>query len=183
MTMTQILIEYASAKGSTEGIARKIGERCEELGVHTEIVSVEEDPVFDRFDALILGSAVHDRDWLPTARAAVARLTALDTGPPVWAFSVSTWGSTSTLLGSRLTRRIRATAGEPNTVARLRSLSDLRAHRQFAGVVRRGDWPPFGRIVFALMGGKYGDARDWSDVERWAEGIVAQLRSETEHVD
>lgn len=175
----RILIEYASAKGSTEAIARRIGERCGELGVDTEIVSVEEDPAFGSVDALILGSAVHGRDWLPSAHAVVEKLTARGPGPPVWAFSVSTWGVTSTLLGRRLTRRIRAAAREPNSVVRLRSRSDLRDHRQFAGVVRRGDWPLLGRIVFALMGGTYGDARDWSDIEDWAERIVAQLRSDT----
>lgn len=181
MTMTRILIEYASAKGSTEGIARKIGERCEQMGAETKIVSVEQDPDIGGFDALIVGSAVHDRDWLPSARTAVDRLLACEQIPPVWAFSVSTWGATSTLLARRLTRRIRTTANEPNTVARLRTGSDLRAHRQFAGVIRRGDWPLFGRCVFALMGGKYGDARDWSDIEHWAEGIVTHLRNEFEN--
>ncbi|MCE4263545.1 MULTISPECIES: flavodoxin domain-containing protein [Rhodococcus] len=179
--MPRILIEYASAKGSTEGIARRIGECCENLGADTKIVSAEQDSDLGRFDAVILGSAVHDRDWLPPARTAVDRLLAGEQVPPVWAFSVSTWGETSSLVADRLTRRIRATAREPNTVARLRSGSDLRDHRQFAGVVRRGDWPLFGRCVFALMGGKYGDARDWSDIEQWAEGIVTNLRNELEN--
>ena len=173
--MTQILIEYASAKGSTEGIARKIGERCEELGVHTEIVSTEEDPGYQLFDAVILGSAIHNMDWLPSARAVVDLLGTSGRPPPVWAFSVSTWGATSTLLADRLTRRIRRTATEPKTVVLLRTVSDVRDHRQFAGVIRRGDWPLFGRIVFALMGGKYGDARDWSDIERWADTIVGEF--------
>ncbi|NMM89582.1 hypothetical protein B2J88_35475 [Rhodococcus sp. SRB_17] len=175
--MTRILIGYASAKGSTEGVARMIGEHCAAAGIETKIVSTEEDLGFEQFDALILGSAVHNMDWLPSAHKVVERLGSSGRVPPVWAFSVSTWGATSTLLARRLTRRIRRTTTEPKTVTLLRTTADLRDHRQFAGVLKHGDWPLFGRIVFALMGGRYGDARDWSDIEMWADTIVGQLRS------
>lgn len=173
--MPRILIAYASAKGSTERIARKVGERCAAAGPETKIVSTEEDPGYQLFDAVILGSAIHNMDWLPSARTVVERLGASGPPPPVWAFSVSTWGAMSTLLADWLTRRIRRTTTEPKTVMLLRTVSDVRDPRQFAGVIRRGDWPRFGRIVFALMGGKYGDARDWSDIERWADTIVGEL--------
>lgn len=44
-------------------------------------------------------------------------------------------------------------------------------------MLTRGDWPLLGRVVFKIMGGRYSDARDWSDIDAWADGIVEQLRS------
>ncbi len=53
----------------------------------------------------------------------------------------------------------------------LRSITDVRDHRFFAGAIASGDWAGIGRIVFRLMGGHYGDARDWVDVDAWTERI------------
>ncbi|HVX42699.1 MAG TPA: hypothetical protein VHC49_02380, partial [Mycobacteriales bacterium] len=47
-------------------------------------------------------------------------------------------------------------------------------HRDFAGVVEAGHWPPAGRLIFRLFTGRFGDHRDWADIEAWARMIVAQ---------
>ncbi|MDE8649599.1 MULTISPECIES: flavodoxin domain-containing protein [Rhodococcus] len=177
--MIKVLIEYASANGSTRGIARKIADRCSVPGFDVSLSAVEEDPGHEWFDAVIVGSAIHGMDWLPAAREAVFRRSSAAKTQPVWAFSVATWGATSTLLAPRLARRIRTTASEPKTVTKLRESADLRDHRRFAGMLTRGDWPLLGRVVFKIMGGRYSDARDWSDIDEWADGIVEQLRSGT----
>ena len=54
--------------------------------------------------------------------------------------------------------------------------ADVRGHHFFAGSIAPGDWPGLGRILFRLMGGRYGDARDWADVDGW----VATVRAGTD---
>ncbi|MCR5977901.1 hypothetical protein GDN83_09180 [Gordonia jinghuaiqii] len=96
---------------------------------------------------------------------------------PVWAFSVSSVGATSTFLSPRVAKLLRPRTPLARAVAALETAGSLRAHRAFAGAIARGDWPGFGRIVFRLMGGKYGDARDWDDVDRWTRQILADQQS------
>lgn len=174
--MTKILIAYASAKGSTRGVAGRIAERCGAAGFDVKMFPAVESPGHEWFDAVILGSAIHDMDWLPSAAVVVDRRRVEVKTQPVWAFSVATWGETSTLLSTRLTRRIRKSATEPRTVTKLRKSADMRDHRRFAGALTRGDWPLVGRIVFKIMGGRYSDARDWADIDAWADKITEQLR-------
>jgi menaquinone-dependent protoporphyrinogen oxidase len=89
----------------------------------------------------------------------------------VWAFSVSSVGATSSIVSPLLARLLRRITPEPGAVRTLRTVADVRDHRFFAGAIARGDWPGKGKIVFGLMGGRYGDARDWHDIDTWAASI------------
>lgn len=60
---------------------------------------------------------------------------------------------------------------EPRAVQTLRSKADVHGHRFFAGSIKPGDWPGLGRFAFRLMGGRCGDARDWADIDGWANMI------------
>ncbi|WP_016935868.1 flavodoxin domain-containing protein, partial [Rhodococcus sp. R1101] len=151
-----VLVGYATAGGSTRGVAERIAAGLErggavELRALTEVDSVR------KYEALILGSAIHNGRWLPEATAAVDRFRAELAGRPLWVFSVSSVGATSTTLSPRLAGRLRRMTPEPQAVQDLRSSADVRDHRFFAGAIAPGDWPGVGRIVFRLMGGHYGD--------------------------
>ena len=79
------------------------------------------------------------------------------------------------LLGRRHQQSHRCAAGtlsppahpRPQGGAGVRRSADVRGHRFFAGSIAPGDWPGVGRVVFRLMGGRYGDARDWTDIDAW----------------
>jgi len=69
-------------------------------------------------------------------------------------------------LGMREEATIRAADVEP-----LRP----RDHRLFTGVVRAEHFPPFSRVVMRLMGGRFGDFRDWAAIDGWTDEIAAAL--------
>jgi menaquinone-dependent protoporphyrinogen oxidase len=59
-----------------------------------------------------------------------------------------------------------------------RTLREVHArdHRLFSGVYERSmDDTLVGRLVFAVVAGRYGDYRDWEQVDAWADEISAAL--------
>ncbi|WAL44658.1 flavodoxin domain-containing protein [Rhodococcus pyridinivorans] len=165
-----VLIGYATARGSTREIAERIAAGLESRGA-VELRALGDIASVRTYEALVVGSAIHNGQWLPEASDAIHRLCAEPVGRPVWAFSVSSVGATSTILSPRVAAYLRRVTPEPRAVQNLRSVADVRDHRFFAGVIASGDWAGIGRIVFRLMGGHYGDARDWVDVDAWTERI------------
>ncbi|MCZ4653248.1 hypothetical protein O4157_17720 [Gordonia amicalis] len=165
------VVAYGSAHGATEGIAQRIADGLRNGGDSVELWPLQSDRSPDRADRLVIGSAIHNGQWLPEAEQ-VAESVAKDSASPVWAFSVSSVGATSTFLSPRVARFLRPRTPLPRAVAAIEASGALRSHRAFAGAIAPGDWPGFGRIMFRLMGGKYGDARDWDDVDRWTREIL-----------
>jgi menaquinone-dependent protoporphyrinogen oxidase len=90
-----VLVGYASAHGSTREIAEHIGVRLREQGLAHHVRDLEratlEEP--ERYEALVLGSAVHDRAWLPPAKDFLRHHGELLETRPVWLFSVGMPGA------------------------------------------------------------------------------------------
>ena len=171
----KILVGYATGKGSTCGVAERIAIRLRSAGHVADIHTAAQLPNPGEYDAVVLGSAIHNGQWLPEAAGAVERRSPGLLGRTAWAFSVSSVGATSSLIAARLARFLRPRTPVPKAVQALRRSADVRGHRFFAGSIVPGDWPGFGRVVFRLMGGRYGDARDWADIDDWADGIARAL--------
>jgi len=164
-----VLVAYASAQGSTKGVAEEVARRLSAAGLSVDVRPADEVTHTAGYDAVVLGSAIHDRRWL---RAAVNLLNELRKKPPrpVWLFSVCTVGETTSFLGPRATRWARRARKLPPGIAEAAA-----PHRFFAGVIERSHWNAWGRLFFAATGGRYGDRRDWADIDAWADGIVAAL--------
>lgn len=176
----QVLVGYASAKGSTRGVAERIAARLESAGHSAVVHTAAEMPDPSGYDAVVLGSAIHNQNWLPEAADAVERFRPELGGRKAWAFSVSSVGATSSTIAPWLARFLRPRTPEPKAVQALRHTADVRGHRFFAGAITPGDWPGIGKLVFLLMGGHYGDARDWKDIDIWADVIAYALDTSTE---
>lgn len=175
------LVSYATAKGSTRGVAERIAAQLESLGETVDAQSLHAVASVQEYDTLVVGSAIHSGQWLPEAVDAIARLRPQLTGRSVWAYSVSSVGVTSTILSDRVAPCLRRVTPEPRVVQLLRETADFRGHRSFAGAIGPGDWSGLGRVLFRLMGGHYGDARDWTDIDQWAKTIHqrgAQVRGD-----
>jgi len=84
-----VLVAYASAHGSTRSVAENVGRS---LSARHQVTTrpVAEIIGLDSYDAIVLGSAVHDGAWLPEAREFVLR-----TPPPSRSSrrGCSAWGS------------------------------------------------------------------------------------------
>lgn len=65
----KVLVGHASACGSTKGIAQEIGDRLTHAGLQADVRPVDEVDTLAGYDAVVLGSAVHNMAWLPQAAA------------------------------------------------------------------------------------------------------------------
>jgi menaquinone-dependent protoporphyrinogen oxidase len=166
-----VLIGYASALGSTREIAEHIGRKLTEHDLHADVRAIEEVESAEKHEAFILGSAVHDMTWLPPAVSFVRTHQAELAHRPVWLFSVGSKDSLRGPIGRRLASRYPI----PKGIAELQDSLDLRGHQILTGVIRRDQYPRLSRIVLRLLGGGYGDFRDWKQIDTWTESIARTL--------
>jgi menaquinone-dependent protoporphyrinogen oxidase len=162
---TRVLVGYATAAGSTTGIAERIAATLREAGgdVTCRPVGPDLDPA--AFDVLVVGSAVHNMSWLRPALDFVGRIPA-EGNRPTWCFSVG-----GVAPHGPLTRRL--TSSETHRVERgFPSSFRPREHRFFGGVVEMRGLPLWGKAFWRLMGGRPGDHRDWPAIESWARQIA-----------
>ena len=176
----RVLVGYASAHNSTKGIASEIRDRLMNAGLGADVRSIDEIDTLEPYDAVVLGSAIHNQAWLPQA-AAFAKAHADDLARrPVWLFSVSSVGETSSFLGPRTTSFIRRRRRDTKELADFRRAIRPRDHRHFAGAIERTHWSILGDLFLRAFGGTYGDHRDWRDIDAWADGIARQLQATDE---
>lgn len=175
---TNLLVGYASAYGSTKGVANRIGECLRDSGFTVDVRPIDEVESVDGYDAMVIGSAIHNQQWLPPATAHLQTFTVASADRPVWLFSVCSVGETTSFLNDRVARTMRRARArrEPAAVTKCRSSMQVRDHRYFAGAIERTHWTVAGNLFLRLCGGTYGDHRDWPDIEQWATGIANALK-------
>jgi hypothetical protein len=64
---SNVLVAYASARGSTRGIAERIAARLSDRGARVEVRSVDDVDDIVVYDTVIIASAVYSQSWLPNA--------------------------------------------------------------------------------------------------------------------
>jgi menaquinone-dependent protoporphyrinogen oxidase len=166
----RILVGHASWQGSTAEIARRVAAVLDRAGATLEVLPVGEVGDLDGYDAVVLGSAVHNQSWMPEAVDFVHRHAAALSRRPVWLFSV---GMSDGL--PRPLRRMARTAQDQRIAAALREDVQPRGHRVFSGVCRPEQLPRGVGVAFRAFGGHFGDYRDWSAIEAWARQIAQEL--------
>ncbi len=164
-----VLVGYATAHGSTRGVAERLAACLSRAGLKADVRSLEAVDDADTYGAFVLGSAVHNQSWLDPARSFVRENLALLTSRPVWIYSV---GMPGALRGPW--KRL-GPVEAPVIVRSLPAGLRYRSHELFSGVIRASQLPLGGRIRFRLMGGRYGDFRDWEAIDGWGAGIAAEL--------
>jgi menaquinone-dependent protoporphyrinogen oxidase len=164
------LVAYASEHGSTRGIAERLGGVLAEQGLSVDVRSFDSVDAIAGYDAFVLGSAVHDQKWLPAARDFVHGHAAALTSRPVWLFSVGMPGAL------RWPLSLFAMAEEPKLLAQFDGVIKPVAHHLFSGVIAAGHLPRTGRLSFRAIGGRYGDYRNWPEIEAWAGRIAADMK-------
>ncbi|MFI6402281.1 flavodoxin domain-containing protein [Streptomyces sp. NPDC050548] len=167
-----VLVGYATAHGSTRGVAERLAARLSKAGLKAEARAMETVDDADAYGAFVLGSAVHGQSWLDEAKDFVRGNLDVLGSQPVWIFSV---GMPGALRGPW--KRL-ATKEIPVIVERLPGELPFRDHQLFSGVVSRDQLPLTGRILFHLVGGRFGDYRDWDAIDGWASGIADELARE-----
>ncbi|MFJ9661248.1 flavodoxin domain-containing protein [Streptomyces griseoflavus] len=166
-----VLVGYATAHGSTRTIAERTATVLRRAGLTAEARPVGEVEDAETYDAFVLGSAVHGQSRLRPAGDFVRDHRDVLVARPVWLFSV---GMPAALRGPwrRMAPR-EVPAIEKDLPPRL----VYRSHRLFSGVVEPSHLSATGRLLFRLVGGRFGDFRDGEAVDAWAAGIAGELRA------
>lgn len=103
----RILVAVASRHGATREIAEAIGRELERAGLEHEVREAGEVADLERYDAVVLGSALCYGRWREPARTLVPARAAAHAGKPVWLFSSGPPGSPSAVA-----RAVRGPAGD-----------------------------------------------------------------------
>ena len=159
-----VLVAVGSKHGGTREIAQAVVEELRALGLDPDLREAGAVKDLAGYDAVVLGSAVYMGDWLPEARAFVARHGAALAGLPVWLFSSGPLGAESP-----------RPAGDPAGVAAALAATGARGHRVFAGRLERGDLGLGERAISRLVHAPEGDFRDWPAIRAWVREIGAAL--------
>jgi len=118
---TQVLIATASRHGSTFDIADEIARVLSRRGCLVVDKAADEVDAIERFDAVIVGSAVYMGRWLPEALSFVTRNTQELAKRPVWLFSSGPIGEPP------------QPETEPQGIAEMVQRVHARGHRTFPG--------------------------------------------------
>jgi menaquinone-dependent protoporphyrinogen oxidase len=161
-----VLVGYATAAGSTAGIAERIAGVLRDAGAIVTCRAVGPDLEPADFDAVVVGSAVHNMAWLSPALEFLRRVPA---ARPLWCFSVGGVNPQN-----RITRKM---AGlEAGRIAeQFPAGTSPREHRIFAGIIEMRGTPLWGKAFYRLTGGRPGDHRNWPAIETWASEIASAL--------
>lgn len=169
----RVLVTYATFTGSTAGVAEAIGQTLSEHGLDAEVHPMHEVTDLTPYDAVVAGSAIQAKAWLPEAMQFIEKNRAALAAKPFAAFLVC-----STLALKNKSMREKADVG--SWLAPVRALIKPVSEGLFAGIIEPKKIPipaaRFGFRVSILLGiFRRGDNRDWSAIRAWASELPAKL--------
>ncbi len=168
----KILVTYASKTGSTAGVAEAIGKTLAEGGAQVDVLPMQAVNDLDSYGAVVAGSAIRDRKWLPEAMQFVRTHQATLARKPFATFLVC---MTLAMPNGEKYRDFVVDLAQP-----VRALVKPVREGQFAGALDISKLSSWGdrlkfRMSVALGVWKEGDHRDWNAIRVWAESIQPLL--------
>jgi len=168
----KILVTYATCTGSTVGVAEAIGKTLSEGGLTVDILPMKEVKDLSAYRAVVAGSAIQNKQWLPEAVDFVRANRAELSRKPFAAFLVC---MTLAMKNGETYRPFVV-----DFIAPVRALVKPVSEGQFAGVLNISKVPTLkDRLMFRLsvLFGvwKEGDHRNWKAIRSWAESLAPRL--------
>jgi menaquinone-dependent protoporphyrinogen oxidase len=166
-----VLVAFATRFGSTADVAEAIGMCLEQVGAFADVRPVDEVTHLDRYDAIMLGSAVRSGKWLPEAvQFLEAHRYVLKTLPVAY--------FTLCLTLRHDTPENRRTVLDYHTPL-LNDFPEVRpvSIGMFAGMLDFADLPLATRRMSRAAGIPEGDFRDWSLIRDWTLETMPMLVS------
>ena len=169
----KILVTYASRLGSTAGVAEAIGKTLTDNGAEVDVRRMEDITDLSPYSAVIAGSAIRGKQWLPEARQFMQAHQAVLRQKPFAAFLVC---MTLAMKNGEKYRPHVASFLDP-----VRAMVKPVSTGLFAGVLDIGKVESFSdRLKFrisVLFGvWKEGDHRDWNAIREWAASLGPLLQ-------
>ncbi len=168
MTMVhKILVVYASRAGSTEEIAKGIGDQLSAAGLQVEVFAVSQVSDLPSFDAIVLGAPIYMGRVVTEFRTFVEDNRAMLESVPVAAF----------IVGGSLTDRSESSLAWARDLME-KALAPIRPLDIgfFAGRLATERMPLSQRFIVRCVWGKPGDFRDWAMIREWAGGLPGKFR-------
>lgn len=169
----KILVTYASRGGSTAGVAEAIGKTLTENSAQVEVCPMQEVTDLTPYSAVIAGSAIQAKQWLPEAMQFVQTHRTELNRKPFAAFLVC-------MTMALKNEQWRQQADVAAWLAPVRALVNPVSEGLFAGVLDISKVPSVGdRLKFriSVMSGVWseGDHRDWDTIHDWASELTTKL--------
>ena len=168
----KVLVTYATCTGTTVGVAEAIGRTLSEGGALVDVMPMREVKNLSTYRAVVAGSAIQDKKWLPEALQFVQTRRTELASKPFAAFLVCM------TLAMRNGESYRPFVAD--FMAPVRALVKPVSEGLFAGALDISKVPTLrDRLMFRLsvLFGVWseGDHRDWSAIRSWAESLPPKL--------
>ncbi len=168
----KILVTYATCTGSAVGVAEAVGKTLSESGLTVDVLPMKEVKDLTQYQAVVAGSAIQNKQWLPEAVDFVRANRAELSRKPFAAFLVCM------TLAMKNGENYRPFVVE--FLAPVRALVRPVSEGLFAGrldIFKVPHWQA--RLMFRLsvLFGVWseGDHRDWKAIRSWAENLAPRL--------
>ena len=160
----RILVVYASKHGATRGIAERITQTFQRLGMEAESHVAGAVTNLQTSSAVVIGSALYYGSWMKGAMAFVRHHHALLAQRPVWRFSSGPLGV-----------EVNDNEPQPKELGELQQTLKPRDHHIFFGALDSDELSFMERMVVKGVHAPAGDFRDWNEIDAWATSIVHAL--------
>ena len=161
-----VLVAYSSKRGSTAEIAETVAATLRREGLGVCLERAEDVASLERYDAVVLGSAVYMKRWRGDARHFLKKHRKALKQMPLWAFSSGPVGDPSSE---------NPEWAEPPRIAEKVEELGGREHVVFGGCLPA---EPEGFMEKAMVKGtpkEFRDRRDWAEIRDWAKQIASAL--------
>jgi len=167
----KILVTYASRTGATRGVAESIGKTLAEGGAQVEVLPMESVKDLTPYTAVVAGSAIRDKKWLPEAMQFIQTNRGVLGQKPFAAFLVCMTMSM---------KNPQYREGVKEWLDPVRALVKPVSEGFFAGALDLRKVPSLRkRLMFRLSTAfgvwSEGDHRDWNAIHAWASSLVGKL--------
>ncbi len=162
-----VLVAYASKRGSTAEIAEAISRTLRREDASVECRVAEEVESLEPYDAVILGSAVYMKRWRGDAKHFLREHRKALEGMPFWVFSSGPAGDPAA---------DNPTWMEPPRIVEKVEKLGCRGHIVFGGRLPTDPRGPIEKAMVENTPVEYRDRRDWDEIRRWTIAIVCELK-------
>ena len=170
--LQKILVTYATRTGSTTGVAEAIAKTLREHGDQVDVIPMRKVTDVISYQAVVAGSAIQNRQWLPEAVQFVKTHQTTLNQKPFAMFAVCM------TLAMKNGESYRPQISE--WLAPVRRLVRPVSEGIFSGALDISKIPSFGdrlkfRLSVAFGVWSEGDHRNWGAIRAWAESLPAKL--------
>ncbi|KAF2816641.1 uncharacterized protein BDZ99DRAFT_140595 [Mytilinidion resinicola] len=177
-----ILVAYAGDDGSTRETAESISSYLAEDFPPTKVLPLTDvnPSVIPTYTAIVIGSTIHDTQWLPNAIAFLHDNSTALAEVPIYAFSVGAPAAMPKFIQGQWQKSEEKKIAQAIEKELKVKHPVLRGHKLFNENVEKEHAGRYTRAFFTRCGDHFGDAGNWKDVQKWAKKVAEDLRKPRE---